>query len=213
MIEDGSFAVARGMLSAACTVVLLCACASPRVTEEEPRGASHPVLQTTPAGFDHDVLARLSVPDMSDWSETRIAAYEAILHAEGAAEAPEGIMRIPAVDLELPVFAGAQERNLTRGAGRIPGTPPLGEIGNTGIAAHRDGYFRALKDVRLGDEILVETLRGRSRYEIVDLLIVDPTDVHVLDPTDVSALTLVTCYPFYFVGSAPQRYIVRAERR
>jgi sortase A len=156
-------------------------------------------------------MDRLSAPDMSDWSENRIRAYEAL--AARANDLPEGIMRIPTVDLELPVFAGTEEKNLTRGAGRIEGTPPLGASGNTGIAAHRDGYFRALKDVKLGDAILVDTLAGTHEYEIVDLFIVDPADVHVLDPTEDDAITLVTCYPFYFVGHAPQRYIVRAHRK
>lgn len=155
--------------------------------------------------------AALVTPDMSDWSENRIKAYEALGAAEGVV--PEGIMRIPTVDLELPVFAGTEEKNLTRGAGRIEGTPPLGAPGNTGVAAHRDGYFRALKDVKLGDEILVDTLAGTHEYEIVDFFIVDPADVYVLDPTDDDAITLVTCYPFYFVGHAPQRYIVRAHRK
>lgn len=158
-------------------------------------------------------LARLAEPDMTHWSEKRIAEYRRLLAAAQAADLPEGILRIPSVDLELPVFSGTQEANMTRGAGRLQDTAPLGEPGNTAIAAHRDGYFRALKDVRLGDEILVETLDGPLRYEIVDLSIVEPDDVSVLDPTPGTTITLVTCYPFYFVGSAPQRYIVRAELR
>lgn len=155
------------------------------------------------------LLAGITQPDKSAWSATRVAEYEALL-AGGEAGIPEGIMRIPSVGLELPVFAGTMEANLTRGAGRIEGTDPLGTGGNSGIAAHRDGFFRALKDVKLGDEIEVETVDAVIRYQVVDLFIVDPTDGHILGPTEDDVLTLVTCYPFYFVGSAPKRYIVRA---
>ena len=95
---------------------------------------------------------------------------------------------------------------------RDRGTPPLDAQGNTGIAAHRDGYFRVLKDVELGDVIEIETMSGVEQFRITDLLIVEPEDVYVLDPTTERSLTLVTCYPFYFVGSAPQRFIVRGTR-
>jgi LPXTG-site transpeptidase (sortase) family protein len=151
-------------------------------------------------------------PDKSLWSAKRIADYEKFSSAATANEIPEGIMRIPSVDLELPVFTGTQEANLTRGAGRIEGTPPLDAQGNTGIAAHRDGYFRVLKDVELGDVIEIETMSGVEQFRITDLLIVEPEDVYVLDPTTERSLTLVTCYPFYFVGSAPQRFIVRGTQ-
>jgi LPXTG-site transpeptidase (sortase) family protein len=150
-------------------------------------------------------------PDKSLWSEKRIADYDKF-SAAAADEIPEGIMRIPSVNLELPVFTGTQEANLTRGAGRIEGTPPLDAAGNTGIAAHRDGYFRVLKDVEVGDVIEVETMSGVEEFRITDLMIVEPEDVYVLDPTTERSLTLVTCYPFYFVGSAPQRFIVRGTR-
>ena len=151
-------------------------------------------------------------PDKSLWSAKRIADYEKFSSAATANEIPEGIMRIPSVDLELPVFTGTQEANLTRGAGRIEGTPPLDAQGNTGIAAHRDGYFRVLKDVELGDVIEIETMSGVEQFRITDLIIVEPEDVYVLDPTTERSLTLVTCYPFYFVGSAPQRFIVRGTQ-
>jgi sortase A len=156
--------------------------------------------------------AALDAPDKSLWSEKRISDYEKYSRAAPPDELPEGIMRIPSVDLELPIFTGTHEANLTRGAGTIEGTAPLGTPGNTGIAAHRDGYFRSLKDVSVGDSIVVETLSGTNNYRIDELLIVQPEDVHVLDPTENSTLTLVTCYPFYYVGSAPQRFIVRASK-
>ena len=172
-------------------------------------GNSEPAESSGGSGSGARLIAGLAQPDKTAWSATRIAEYEAIL-ASGDAGIPEGIMRIPSVGLELPVFAGTMEANLTRGAGRIEGTDPLGAGGNAGIAAHRDGFFRALKDVKLGDEIEVETLDAVIRYRVVDLFIVDPTDGHILGPTEDDVLTLVTCYPVYFVGSAPKRYIVRA---
>jgi sortase A len=150
------------------------------------------------------------IPDMAAWSQTRIAAFRET--QEAASGVPEGILRIPRVALEVPVFTGTSDDVLNRGAGRIEGTPRLGEPGNTGIAAHRDSWFRVLKDVRVGDEVEVETLDGTHLYRIADLSIVRPVDVHVLESTATDSVTLVTCYPFYFVGSAPDRFIVRAER-
>jgi len=153
---------------------------------------------------------RGAAPNTSGWSESRKRSYDGLSNAAGLL--PEGILRLPAVRLEVPVFAGTGEFALTRGAGRIEGTPVLGESGNTGIAAHRDGWFRALKDVRVGDAVEVETLQGAYRFRITQTFVVEPADVQVLAPTGQNSLTLVTCYPFFFVGSAPQRYIVRAVR-
>jgi sortase A len=150
-------------------------------------------------------------PNQSDWSEKRIADYEALGPPVGADQMPQGVMRIPSIDMVLPLYDGTEEYNLTRGAGIIEGMAPFGSVGNTGLAAHRDGYFRSLKDVSVGDDILVETLDAEYRYRIAEILIVNPEDVYVLESSDRGQLTLVTCYPFYFVGSAPQRYIVRAD--
>jgi len=85
-----------------------------------------------------------------------------------------------------------------------------GTDGNSGIAGHRDGFFRGLKDIATGDWIELETLSGKEVYRVEQTWVVDPEDVSVLDPTPRRALTLVTCYPFYFVGAAPRRFIVRA---
>ena len=90
----------------------------------------------------------------------------------------------------------------------MPGGP-----GNLGVAGHRDGYFRVLKDIELGDEITITTVHGPESYVVLELRIVDPTAVEVLNPTVRQSVTLVTCYPFYFVGHAPERFIVRAVRR
>jgi LPXTG-site transpeptidase (sortase) family protein len=125
-------------------------------------------------------------------------------------ELPVALLSINRVALEVPVFQDISERNLNRGAGLIDGTGLPGSEGNIAIAAHRDGYFRALKDVTKGDVLELETLHGSRQYRVSVISIVEPTDLWPLGDTDEAAVTLVTCYPFYFVGSAPQRYIVRA---
>jgi sortase A len=114
--------------------------------------------------------------------------------------------------LEVPVLEGTDEPALDRGAGHIEDTALPGTDGNSGIAGHRDGFFRVLKDVTAGDTVELETLSGVQIYRVDRTWIVTPQDVSVLDPTPSPALTLVTCYPFYFVGAAPQRFIVRATR-
>lgn len=148
--------------------------------------------------------------DTSLWAEDRVKEYEESLDHEF--EAPLAILSIPKIDLEVAVLAGTTELVLNRGVGHITGTALPGEPGNVGIAGHRDGYFRGLKDIVVGDLIQIETLTGESTYTITETWIVEPPDVWVLEPTESPSLTLVTCYPFYFAGSAPQRFIVRAER-
>lgn len=124
-----------------------------------------------------------------------------------------GRISIPRVDVSAIVLEGVDKKTLRRGAGHIPATAlPAEDEGNVGIAAHRDSFFRGLKNIREDDTIELTTLDGTFRYKVEWTKIVQPTDVSVLAPTDEPALTLVTCYPFYFVGSAPQRFIVRARR-
>lgn len=144
------------------------------------------------------------------WAAERIEEYEESLEHEF--DAPLAVLRIPKIDLEVAVLAGTTELVLNRGVGHITGTPLPGEAGNIGIAGHRDGYFRGLKDVAIGDVIEMATLSGDSKYTIIETWIVEPPDVWVLDPTETPSITLVTCYPFYYAGSAPQRFIVRAEK-
>jgi sortase A len=122
------------------------------------------------------------------------------------------VLEVPELGLEVPVYASASDLDMDRGAGWIAGTARPDQVGNVGIAGHRDGYFRVLKDAEVGDALELRTAAGLERYVIDDILIVDPVDIDVLDPTDEKVLTIVTCYPFYFVGSAPQRYIIRARR-
>ena len=97
-----------------------------------------------------------------------------------------------------------------RDRGHVEGTALPGTAGNIAVAAHRDGFFRGLKDIKIGDQIELTTLEGQQTFVVSKLDIVDPFQVSVLDPTDEPVLTLITCYPFYFVGSAPERFIVRA---
>ncbi len=150
-------------------------------------------------------------PDQSAWSAGRIRQYAEALWAVPLT--PEAVIRIPALGLEVPVFPGTTEANMTRGAGRITGSPRFGEPGNVGVSSHRDGFFRKLKDIRVGDEIVVDTRAVAYRYVVEEIRITEPDDTAVLWPGDVPELTLVTCYPFYFIGRAPQRYVVRAELR
>ena len=148
-------------------------------------------------------------PDFRLWSEGRVAAYKASLNA-GTSSAL-AVLEIPSIQLEVPVFEGTDELILNRGVGHIEGTPLPGKGGNAGIAGHRDGFVRGLKDIHEGDTIELVSQTGTNRYVVDEILIVAPEDTWVLRPRPVSSLTLVTCYPFYFVGSAPQRFIVHAS--
>jgi sortase A len=154
---------------------------------------------------------RVKPVDTSLWSDGRVEGYqESLDHDFGM---PMAVLRIPSIDVVVPVLPGTDDLTLNRGAGWIEGTARPGSQGNIGIAGHRDGFFRGFKDLQVGSEIVVETLTGSQRYVVDALTIVDPSDVSVLAPTEDSSLTLVTCYPFYFVGSAPQRFIVHATLR
>ncbi len=153
-----------------------------------------------------------SVPDSSVdftlWNPKRVIAYNESLLAKK--DLPLAILRIPKINLEVPVFNDTDDLTLNRGVGRILGTAKLGQLGNLGIAGHRDGFFRGLKDIGRND--IIELIRpGRTdQYVITQLQVVSPNDVSVLAPTPTPTLTLVTCFPFYYVGNAPQRFIVTA---
>lgn len=128
-----------------------------------------------------------------------------------AADTALAVLRVPRLGIDVPVFDGADDHNLDRGAARIRGTARPGEAGNLGIAAHRDTFFRPLKDIEIGDRLDLETVGGGETYLVTAIDIVEPEDVSVLAASGEKELTLVTCYPFYFVGQAPQRYIVKAR--
>jgi sortase A len=110
------------------------------------------------------------------------------------------------------ILEGTDARTLRRAVGHIPGTAFPGQPGNVAIAGHRDTFFRALRNVRLDDEIILATLDGSYRYRVDSIKVVGPEDTKVLDHSSNDILTLVTCYPFYFVGPAPRRFIVRAQK-
>jgi sortase A len=151
-----------------------------------------------------------STPDFSLWSPHAIDAWRASRAPE--ARVPLGVLRISRLGLEAPILEGTAQATLDRGLGRIEDTATLGSTGNIGIAGHRDSFFRVLKDIAIGDAIELQTLSGSAAYRVERTWLVQPEDVWVLDPTTSPALTLVTCYPFYYNGSAPQRFIVRALR-
>jgi sortase A len=121
-----------------------------------------------------------------------------------------GRIEIPRLGVSAVIRAGSDARTLRLAVGYIPGTSLPGERGNFGLAGHRDTFFRKLRDINPDDEIRVTTKDGIFHYYVQRTNIVQPKDVWVLNPTSYAALTLVTCYPFNYIGSAPQRFIVRA---
>lgn len=160
--------------------------------------AQQKASSTTPDGIDFSL-----------WSEKRIKAFEETLARHF--EPPLALLEIPRIRLEVPVFNGTNEGILNRGVGRIIGTARVGGTGNLGIAGHRDGFFRALKDLKEGDAVELITRNRVFMYQVDNIVIVTPDDVRILKDRDVPTITLVTCYPFYFVGDAPQRYILQCS--
>lgn len=123
-----------------------------------------------------------------------------------------GMLDVPRLRLSTPVIEGDDDDTLQHAVGHLPDTPLPWERGNSAIAGHRDGLFRPLKDVKVGDEIRFRNTRDEYRYKVTKTAIVKPDDVSVLEPRSQNALTLITCYPFYYVGSAPKRFVVFAEQ-
>src|SRR5262245_9769425 len=140
-------------------------------------------------------------PDLSLWSTKRIDAWRETMKRQ--APAPLAVLRIRRVGIEVPVLKGTDDWTLNRAVGHIADTSAPGADGNCGIAGHRDGFFRPLKDVGPGDLLELETTQSLETYRIERTWIVDPEDVSVLDPTEARSVTLVTCFPFYFIDSAP----------
>ena len=152
------------------------------------------------------------------WDAARIRAYQRTLDV--AIGEPEAILRVPKAGIEVPVYEGTGDLALNRGVGHIPGTAMPGAnrnlAGNIAITGHRDGFFRGLKDVIPGDRIELERGGSVQRYVVETTRVVFPGDTSVLNPTDSNTkdsarLTLITCYPFYYVGAAPQRFVVQAR--
>jgi sortase A len=123
-----------------------------------------------------------------------------------------GRLVIPRLGLSAIVIEGIDQTTLRRVVGHIPGTALPGHPGNVGLAGHRDTLFRPLKDLRIKDEIRFTTLSGDFTYVVESLRVVEPNHVAVLAPSSENVLTLVTCYPFFFIGAAPRRFVVRARQ-
>jgi sortase A len=158
------------------------------------------------AWFDRETRAALDIlrqapPSPSAASPARIDVGE-----------PIGTLEIARVGLTGVVVEGDSDDVLDRAIGHLPDTPLPWHDGNSALAAHRDTIFRPLKGVRLGDVLRLKTPHGDFDYRVTDTLIVKPNEVWVLDPTPVATLTLISCWPFNYIGNAPERFIVRAER-
>jgi sortase A len=186
-------ALALGM---AATLVVVAAVGSRWVTQGEVR----------PLAYEGSAAAA----DVQEWHPKRVRAWREAL--QRLAPPPLATLRIARIGVRVNVLEGTDDWTLNRAVGHIAGTPKPGSAGNVALAGHRDGFFRPLKDIAIGDLIEVMTAEGVDRYRVTKTWIVAPADVWVLDPTESSSLTLVTCYPFYFIGSAPKRFIVRAAR-
>ena len=150
--------------------------------------------------LDRSILARRPVSTASSPVHHRVSLGDVL-----------GRLTIPRLNLSVMVFEGDDAAVLKQGGGHIPGTSLPDEIGNFGIAAHRDTYFRPLRSILPNDLIEFMTPKGVSRYTVTDTAIVRPSDIQVLSKTPDRNLTLVTCYPFYYFGSAPKRWIVHAK--
>jgi sortase A len=157
--------------------------------------------------------------DFSLWAAKRIQAYRDSLVSK--TDAPLAVLQIAKLRIEVPVFEGTDDLTLNRGVGRIIGSSTIGSAtsasarpgtpGNIGIAGHRDGFFRGLKDITVGDDVELITTKETATYIVDQIEIVSPSDVRVLQVRSAPSITLVTCYPFYFVGDAPNRFIVHAS--
>jgi sortase A len=120
-------------------------------------------------------------------------------------------LSIPRLDTELYVVEGDHASELRRGPGHVMGTAMPGQDGNCIIAGHRDTHFRVLKEIRKGDEIVLQTSTGQYTYRVKTTQVVLPSNTASLKPSKTAELHLITCYPFYYLGSAPKRFIVEAE--
>jgi sortase A len=166
-----------------------------------------PPISAPPAAADAPEIDS-PAPDFSAWDQQRVGAFKQA--AGNQTGAPIAVLEIPKIGLTAPVLEGTDGRTLNHAVGRIAGTAWPGERGNIGLAAHRDGFFRGLKDIKMGDAIELRTRYGKNIYRVDHFQIVTPREVNVLEPQPEPSLTLVTCYPFYYIGSAPKRFVVTA---
>ncbi len=143
--------------------------------------------------------------------ESKVDKAESI--PKGNSADPIGRIEIPRLGLSAVILEGIDEKTLLVAVGHIPQTPLPGEVGNIGLAAHRDTFFRALKDIRRDDVIRLSGPNGGGEYLVKSTAVVEPGNTEALMPSRSADLTLITCYPFNFIGPAPKRFIVKAEKR
>ena len=161
--------------------------------------------------FWSDELQRLYVPSLP--SIERRSGADSTKRPEAELGKPIGSIEIPRLGLSSVVLEGDDAAALLLGVGHLSDTPLPWHDGNTVLAAHRDTFFRPLAHIRKGDVIRFSTADAALEYVVKELKVVEPTAVEVLEPTSAATLTLITCFPFDYIGPAPQRFIVRAERR
>jgi LPXTG-site transpeptidase (sortase) family protein len=184
----------------------------PRIEKsEKSRPPTSPQPQIDEAELLHRMIyAPEMVPDGGkEWDKSRLDKYK-------KAQTPPagsvlGRLEIPSLNLSVMLLQGTDDWTLNRAVGHIEGTSLPGQPGNLGIAGHRDGFFRCLKDIKRNSTVILTTLSGRFSYRVNGIDIVQPKDIEVLSTTKNPTLTLVTCYPFLYLGDAPKRYIVSAE--
>ena len=164
----------------------------------------------TPASFENGESANGSAETVSAFHREQQGPVQERSRSSQT-NAPLAVLRIAKLRLAVPLLDGTDALTLNHAVGRIAGTAWPGESGNIGIAGHRDSFFRGLKDVKVGDAIELETPRETDTYIVDQIQIVTPDAVNVLLPRSSPSVTLVTCYPFYFIGSAPKRFIVTAS--
>lgn len=160
------------------------------------------------ARFERKAIFERAVEvDAALWSSSRLALYRS--SPPPPPDELVGALVIRGLDLKAPLYVDTSELHLNRGVGLIAKTALPGEAGNLGIAGHRDGFFRSLKDIRLGETIEVFTRDRSLRYRVFSIEIVERSDASALQRSEQPTVTLVTCHPFYFVGHAPRRFVVR----
>ena len=153
-------------------------------------------------------LASSPLPTRAEADRARAESFG----IDGRAGSPLGRIEISSIGLSAMIMEGTDSRTLRRAIGHIPGTPLPGQPGNVVITGHRDTFFRGLRNIHKEDEITLTTLHGSYRYRVDSTQVVEPEDTKLLSATAGDFLTLLTCYPFYFVGPAPKRFIVRAHK-
>ena len=171
----------------------------------QPEGALSPNASPPPASESEHPAAERANPK---GAEAKHAKPPTAAHPESLI----GRIDIPRLNIRAIVQEGVDSKTLRRAVGHVPSTALPGEDGNIGLAAHRDTIFRPLRHIKKNDHIRLETLGGDYEYVVESIRIVTPKDVEVLAPSKNPVLTLVTCYPFYYVGHAPKRFIVRARQ-